>query len=94
MTAGLQTQASLSYARWLYNSVMKTKLLPWNFQRLGITSTVIDALWALRRGNTRDGLLLLGAAVISRRLPGIGVLASVGIRLYRRLRGTSGRQVR
>lgn len=54
--------------------------------RLGIVSTVIDAGMAFARKDIKSGALLLGAAVVSSRVPGLGVVASLLIRLYRRLR--------
>ena len=59
-------------------------------RRLGIVSTLIDAAAAFARRDTRTGFLLLGAAVASRWVPGLGVIASVLTRLYRRLRGDGG----
>ncbi|GAB3699120.1 hypothetical protein [Halorubrum pallidum] len=55
-------------------------------QRLGIVSTLIDAAAAFARRDTRTGFLLLGAAVASRWVPGLGVVVSVFTRLYRRVR--------
>ena len=53
---------------------------------LGIVSTLVDAAIAFARGRPKSGLLLLGAAVLSRKIPGIGVAVSVFLRLVRRLR--------
>lgn len=55
-------------------------------RRLGIVSTLIDAVLAFARGRPRSGALLLGAAALSGRVPGLGVIVSVALRLYRRLR--------
>lgn len=55
-------------------------------QRLGIVSTLLDAAMAFARRDTRTGILLLGAAVVSNWVPGLGVAASLLTRLYRRLR--------
>ncbi|EMA64271.1 hypothetical protein [Halorubrum lipolyticum] len=55
-------------------------------QRLGIASTLLDAAAAFARRDVRMGVLLLGAAVASIWVPGLGVVASVLGRLYRRLR--------
>lgn len=54
--------------------------------KLGIVSTVIDAAIAFARGNRLGGALLLAAAALSSKLPGLGVAASIALRLYRRLR--------
>ena len=53
---------------------------------LGIVSTLVDAAIAFVRGRPKSGLLLLGAAVLSRKIPGIGVAVSVFLRLVRWLR--------
>ncbi|KDS91708.1 hypothetical protein FK85_20015 [Halorubrum saccharovorum] len=55
-------------------------------QRLSIASTLLDAIAAFARRDTRTGILLLGAAVASIWVPGLGVIASVLTRLYRKLR--------
>lgn len=55
-------------------------------KRLGILSTVLDAAVAFARGRTRSGLLLLAAAALSDRLPGLGVVVSLVLRLSRWLR--------
>jgi hypothetical protein len=52
--------------------------------RLGIVSTLIDAGLAFARRDARTGAL--GAAALSTRLTGVGVLASVLVRLLRRTR--------
>ncbi|GGN98147.1 MULTISPECIES: hypothetical protein [Haloarcula] len=54
--------------------------------RLSVLSTLVDAAFAFVRGRTKSGLVLLGAAALSRRVPGIGTAASVLLRLVRRLR--------
>jgi hypothetical protein len=54
--------------------------------RLGTASTALDALVAFVRDDSRIGAVLLGAAALSVRVPGVGVAASVLVRLYRRLR--------
>lgn len=54
--------------------------------KLSIVTTVIDAAMAFRRGRTKSGLLLLGAAALSSRVPGLGTAASLLSRLVRRLR--------
>lgn len=55
-------------------------------RRLGIVSTLLDAAAAFARGDIRMGILLLGAAIASKWMPGLGVVISVFIRLYRRIR--------
>ncbi|WP_435098130.1 hypothetical protein [Halorubrum sp. N11] len=55
-------------------------------QRLGIASTLLDAAVAFARRDNRLGVLLLGAAIVSIWVPGLGVVASALTRLYRRLR--------
>ncbi|ELY42593.1 hypothetical protein [Natronorubrum sulfidifaciens] len=47
-------------------------------------TTVVDALVEVANGRTRSGLLLLGAAAASTRIPGLGTAASVVLRVARR----------
>ncbi|WP_255681945.1 hypothetical protein [Natrinema sp. SYSU A 869] len=54
--------------------------------KISIISTVIDAVMAFRRGRRKSGLLLLVAAALSSRVPGIGTAVSLFLRLVRRLR--------
>lgn len=54
--------------------------------RLSIAATVIDAGLAFARGRTKQGLLLLGAAALSSRVPGLGTAVSLLSRLAQRLR--------
>ncbi len=54
--------------------------------KLGIASTVVDAAMAFARGNRLGGAVLLAAAALSAKVPGLGVAASVAMRLVRRLR--------
>ncbi|WP_254523860.1 hypothetical protein [Natrinema caseinilyticum] len=54
--------------------------------KLSIVSTVIDSVLAFRRGRPKSGLLLLGAAALSSRIPGVGTAVSLALRLARRLR--------
>jgi hypothetical protein len=61
--------------------------LLWN---AGVATTLADALLALSRGRIGSSVFLLVAAVVSSRIPGVGTLASVGLRVYRRL-NASGR---
>jgi len=49
-------------------------------------STLFDAAYAFVRGRPWAGAVLLGATALSGRVPGIGVVASVLVRLVRRLR--------
>ena len=53
---------------------------------LAVLSTLVDAAVALRRGDNWAAALLLGAAALSTRVTGVGVLASAVVRLVRRLR--------
>lgn len=55
-------------------------------KELSTVSTLVDAVLEFTRGRPKGGLLLLGAAAASRRLPGLGTAVSVFLRLYRRLR--------
>jgi hypothetical protein len=54
--------------------------------KASIVSTLIDAMLAFKRGRTKSGALLLGAAALSTRIPGIGAATSVLLRVVRRLR--------
>ncbi|MFC4542438.1 hypothetical protein ACFO5R_10925 [Halosolutus amylolyticus] len=49
-------------------------------------TTLIDATLEFAKGRRTSGLLLLGAAAISSRIPGIGTAASLLLRAYRQLR--------
>ena len=49
-------------------------------------TTVIDAILEFRKGRRASGLLLLGAAALSSRIPGVGTATSLLLRVYRRLR--------
>lgn len=51
-----------------------------------IVSTLVDAAVAFARGRRWSGAFLLVAAALSRRVPGLGVAASVILRVARRLR--------
>jgi hypothetical protein len=53
---------------------------------LSIVSTVVDAAMALARGERVSAAFLLAAAALSRRIPGLGTVASLLVRLARRLR--------
>ncbi|AGB39315.1 hypothetical protein [Natronococcus occultus] len=54
--------------------------------KLSIVSTVIDAGLAFARGRPKSGLLLLAAAALSTRIPGIGTATSILLRVIHRLR--------
>ena len=54
--------------------------------KISIVSTVIDAAMAFVRGRKKEGLLLLGAAALSSRIPGLGTAVSLLTRLVRWLR--------
>lgn len=49
-------------------------------------TTVIDAVVEFSKGRRLSGLLLLGAAALSSKVPGVGTVASLLLRAYRRLR--------
>jgi hypothetical protein len=55
-------------------------------QNVSRLSTLLDAAYAFLRGRPWAGAILLGATALSGRVPGIGVVASVLVRLVRRLR--------
>lgn len=57
-----------------------------SLRNLSIVGTLLDAALAFRRGRVKSGLLLVGAAAASRKIPGLGTAASVLLRLVRRLR--------
>lgn len=52
----------------------------------GVVTTLVDAAIAFAKGRRRSGLLLLGAGLLSRKIPGLGTAVSLLLRLYRRLR--------
>ena len=54
--------------------------------RVSIVSTLIDAALAFNRGRRKSGLLLIGAAALSSRIPGVGTAVSLFLRLVRWLR--------
>ena len=54
--------------------------------KVSIVSTVVDAALAFLRGRRKSGLMLLGAAALSSRVPGVGTAASLFLRLVRWLR--------
>ena len=51
---------------------------------LSIVATIVDAAMAFARGRRKSGVLLLGAAALSSRLPGLGTAVSLLLRLVRR----------
>ncbi|WP_226010559.1 hypothetical protein [Halomicrobium salinisoli] len=55
-------------------------------RNISTLATLVDAAIALARGRPKSAVLLLGAAVLSSRVPGLGTLVSVALRVYRRLR--------
>ncbi|WP_436343741.1 hypothetical protein [Natronorubrum sp. FCH18a] len=60
----------------------RTELL----KNAGVVTTAIDGIMELSKGRRKSGLLLLGAAALSSRIPGLGTAASMLLRAYRRLR--------
>lgn len=65
---------------------MSTQTAGSPFGDLAILSTVVDAAFAFLRGDRWAAALLLGAAALSTRVRGVGILASLLVRLVRRLR--------
>lgn len=57
-----------------------------HLRNLSTLYTLIDALMALKRGHIKSALLLLGAAIASRKVMGAGTAASLLLRLVKRLR--------
>lgn len=55
-----------------------------SMNKLSIVSTLVDAAMAFARGRKKSGLLLVGAAALSSRVPGLGTAASLFLRLVRR----------
>jgi hypothetical protein len=54
--------------------------------KVSMISTLVDAAVAFARGQRKSGVLLLGAAALSSRVPGLGTAVSVLLRLVRRFR--------
>jgi hypothetical protein len=54
--------------------------------KISIVSTVIDAGIAFARGRRKSALLLLAAAALSSRIPGLGTATSILLRVINRLR--------
>ncbi|WP_276272667.1 hypothetical protein [Haloarcula litorea] len=57
-----------------------------SMNRLSIVSTLVDAAVAFLRGRTKSGLVLVGAAALSSKVPGLGTAVSLALRIVRRLR--------
>ena len=57
-----------------------------SMNKLSIVSTLVDAAMAFARGRPKSGVLLVGAAALSSRIPGVGTAVSLVLRLARRLR--------
>ena len=51
----------------------------------GVVTTLIDAALEFTKGRPKSGLLLVGAAALSSRIPGFGTAVSLLLRGYRRL---------
>ncbi len=54
--------------------------------KLSVVTTLVDAAMAFARGRPKSGILLLGAAALSSKIPGIGTATSLLLRLVRRFR--------
>jgi len=57
-----------------------------SLNKVGIVSTLVDAALAFARGRPRSGALLVAAAALSSKVPGLGTLTSIALRIARRLR--------
>jgi hypothetical protein len=57
-----------------------------SMNRASVVSTLVDAALAFARGRRKSGVLLLGAAALSSRVPGLGTAVSIFLRLVRALR--------
>ena len=68
----------------MFAMATQTRSLP--LGNVTIVSTLVDAAMALRRGDHWAAALLLGAAALSTRVTGAGVVASALVRLLRRIR--------
>ncbi len=60
----------------------RTELL----KNAGVVTTIIDAAMEFAKGRPKSGMLLLGAAAVSSRIPGFGTAVSVFLRARRRFR--------
>lgn len=67
-------------------SQLMAKLNIASIKKLSIALTMIEGVVAITKGQTKRGLVLLAAAVLSSRVPGAGTAVSLLIRLIRRLR--------
>ncbi|ELZ23189.1 hypothetical protein C475_16109 [Halosimplex carlsbadense 2-9-1] len=56
-----------------------------SLNKVGIVSTLVDAALAFARGRPKSGALLVVAAALSSKVPGLGTLTSVALRIARRL---------
>lgn len=54
--------------------------------RVSIVSTLVDAAMEFARGRSKSGALLLGAAALSSKIPGLGTAVSLFLRFVRWLR--------
>lgn len=63
-----------------------TKLDTQSVATLSIISTALDGVLAFTRGQYKRGLLLLGAAALSKRVTGLGTAVSVALRLVQKRR--------
>lgn len=63
---------------------MTTTQHPLNTFSIG--STLVDALHEFVHGRTKASALLVGAAALSTKVPGLGTATSLLLRLFRRLR--------
>ena len=52
----------------------------------GVVTTLIDGVLEFAKGRRKSGLLLVGAAAVSAKIPGFGTAVSAALRAYRRLR--------
>jgi hypothetical protein len=61
-----------------------------SLNQASIVSTIVDAALSFARGRPGSGLLLLGAAALSTRIPGLGTAISLLLRVARRFGNSSG----
>jgi len=57
-----------------------------SLNRVSTVSTLVDAALSFVRGRPKSGVLLLGAAALSSKVPGLGTAVSLLLRLVRWLR--------
>lgn len=55
-------------------------------KNLSIVSTLADAALAFTRGDHKNAALLVGAAALSKRIPGLGTATSVLLRAVRKFK--------